>query len=157
MLIYDLLRNKWGQLQIHFHYQITNLKKGSGSYIFPSSYQAQKLFRWICFLRLNKRLASRLIRILRPFLTGRTQNALSKRVKVLSCLQVFASGSYQQVVADSVWTFTSQASVSRSVDEVLRALLEIRTRYIGFPNTTESRRKTSERYFDFFFILKTVI
>lgn len=99
---------------------------------------------------MSKRLASRLIQILSPFLSGRTQNALPKYVKVLSCLQVLAHGSYQVVVSDSVWTFSSQASVSRCVDEVLQALIKIRDRYIGFPQSQESRKRTSQRYFSFF-------
>lgn len=87
-----------------------------------------------------------LIRIISPYSSGRTKNAISKTTKVLACLQVFSHGSYQQVAADSVWTFTSQASISRCVDEVTQTILAIKQNYLAFPQSKETRKLTSEKF-----------
>lgn len=87
----------------------------------------------------------KLTQVLSPFLTGRRKHALKKWVKILMALQVFAHGSYQKVVGDSVWTFASQASVSRSVSQVTQALLQIKKSFIAFPQTTESRKSISAK------------
>lgn len=104
---------------------------------------------FLLLFRLNKRLAFKLIKMLSPYLSGKRPHALQKWVKILTCLQVFAHGSYQVVVADCIWTFTSQASVSRCVNEVTEALLKIQDQFIVFPQSKESRQRTSQRYFKF--------
>ncbi|XP_013379344.1 putative nuclease HARBI1 [Lingula anatina] len=87
------------------------------------------------------RLSKRGIRLLTEKIEGQLQRrtarsqALSPTTQVLACLGVLATGSFQAVIGDSLGI--SAASVSRSVHNVVGAILESRdpALSIRFPST----------------------
>jgi len=85
--------------------------------------------------RFDRETINEIVDMIRPALTRRTgrSQALSALEQVLVTLRFYATGSMQQVVADT--GAISQSSVSRSVTSVTDALVEIAPRHIFMPRT----------------------
>ncbi|KAK4876009.1 hypothetical protein RN001_012431 [Aquatica leii] len=71
---------------------------------------------------------------------------LSAMNKILICLRFFATGSFQQVLADQI--NVSQPTVSRIVPVVTRALASLHEEFITMPRTDETRRKTQLEFYN---------
>eukprot|EP00102_Acyrthosiphon_pisum_P019365 XP_016656575.1 PREDICTED: putative nuclease HARBI1 [Acyrthosiphon pisum] len=99
--------------------------------------------------RLNKNLVRYVINILTPFLIEPTRkSALDIQTKVFIALNFFATGSYQRPVGNSHLTFVSQPSVSKAIDEVVKAMNqpEIFNYWVKFPSTYDELRQTREKF-----------
>lgn len=90
--------------------------------------------------RLNKKTVESLIQMLGDRLSHSERNfALSSAEKICLALRFFATGSYQIVLGDL--SFVSQTSACRAINEVARALAELRPSYIHLPQTELERHE----------------
>ncbi|XP_069567879.1 putative nuclease HARBI1 isoform X1 [Brachyistius frenatus] len=88
-----------------------------------------------------------LVELLREALCRRTQRsrAISPEVQVLAALGFYTSGSFQTSMGDTIGI--SQASMSRCVSNVTRALVEKAAQFITFNNRDPSSREQSFQEF----------
>lgn len=91
-------------------------------------------------------MAIKLINTLDHMLIGDRENALPKWMRVLTALHFYAHGSYQTPISRVIWHLSSQASVSRIIEEVTNALVSLQNQYIVFPCNREKRISTSNKY-----------
>ena len=73
-------------------------------------------------------------------------SAIPWHLQILAVLRFLAEGSFQKGAASDFNHPMSQASLSRCIDKVLNALLEVQGNYIRFPQTPEERRNVSQGY-----------
>ncbi|XP_068612599.1 putative nuclease HARBI1 [Brachionichthys hirsutus] len=87
-----------------------------------------------------------LVELLREALSRRTQRsrAISPEVQVLAALGFYTSGSFQTSMGDTIGI--SQASMSRCVSNVTRALVEKAPDFITFDRDDPSRERSSQEF-----------
>ncbi|KAF7687865.1 putative nuclease HARBI1 [Silurus meridionalis] len=88
-----------------------------------------------------------LVELLKDGLLRRTQRsrAISPDVQILAALGFYTSGSFQSKMGDAIGI--SQASMSRCVSNVTRALMEKAPEFIGFERDEAARQQDKEEFF----------
>ncbi|KAM9836070.1 putative nuclease HARBI1 [Aulostomus maculatus] len=87
-----------------------------------------------------------LVELLRESLCRRTQRsrAISPEVQVLAALGFYTSGSFQTLMGDTIGI--SQASMSRCVSNVTKALVEKAEQFITFNSDPSSRKESFQEF-----------
>ena len=88
-----------------------------------------------------------IVTLLTPFLLMATERskAVSPTLQVLAALRYFATGAHMNLVGDSLGL--SQATVSRCIRRVARALVNFTGRFIKFPTTQAHINATKLGFF----------
>ncbi|XP_046897990.1 putative nuclease HARBI1 [Hypomesus transpacificus] len=88
-----------------------------------------------------------LVELLRDVLSRPTQRsrAISPEVQVLAALGFYTSGSFQTIMGDAIGI--SQASMSRCVTNVTRALVEKAPEFIGFTRDEATKQQSKDEFF----------
>lgn len=88
-----------------------------------------------------------LVELLRDSLTRRTQRsrAISPDVQILAALGFYTSGSFQSKMGDAIGI--SQASMSRCVTNVTKALIEKSAEFIGFTRDDSTKQQSKEEFY----------
>ena len=88
-----------------------------------------------------------LVELLREDLERQTSrnHALSPTVQVLVALRFFASGSFLQVIGDTVGL--PKSTVSRTIRDVSAALISKRNEFIHWPTTVDEIQRVKEGFF----------
>ncbi|KAJ8926225.1 hypothetical protein NQ314_021413 [Rhamnusium bicolor] len=78
------------------------------------------------------------------------KSALSIETKILTALHFYGHGTYQEGVGKNIFSGVSQASVSRSINEVTNALNseEVKRRLIKFPQNINELQELRTRYLE---------
>jgi hypothetical protein len=100
--------------------------------------------------RLSKELTQNLIEWLRPYVPGRIRSTgLPLFLRVLSTLHFLAKGSYQHAVGACFWVSVSQTSISRSVNEICRLIVDIlMPEWIQFPTEPAEKAQIKQKFFE---------
>ncbi|KAJ8684765.1 hypothetical protein QAD02_020558 [Eretmocerus hayati] len=96
--------------------------------------------------RFTKKLSRKLMYELRGRIPQTPRSTVHLDLKVLIGMGLFASGSYQDDIADNKHHQVSKASVSRYFHELVSAMSMMTTEFIKFPSTKEERLHTSEQF-----------
>ncbi|KAG7315308.1 hypothetical protein KOW79_021396 [Hemibagrus wyckioides] len=88
-----------------------------------------------------------LVELLKESLLRRTQRsrAISPDVQILAALGFYTSGSFQSKMGDAIGI--SQASMSRCVSNVTKALMEKAPEFIGFNRDEATKQQTKEEFY----------
>ncbi|XP_076143775.1 putative nuclease HARBI1 [Alosa pseudoharengus] len=88
-----------------------------------------------------------LVELLRDSLTRRTQRsrAISPDVQILAALGFYTSGSFQSKMGDAIGI--SQASMSRCVTNVTKALIEKSAEFICFTRDDSTKQQSKEEFY----------
>lgn len=88
-----------------------------------------------------------LVELLKDGLLRRTQRsrAISPDVQILAALGFYTSGSFQSKMGDAIGI--SQASMSRCVSNVTKALIEKAPEFIGFNRDEATKQQTKEEFY----------
>ena len=81
----------------------------------------------------------RLIQLLENRLQGSRNTAIPVHIKVLITLRFLAEGSLQKGVSQDFNHPVSQSTVSRSINTVIDAILDLGDEFIQFPRTRQQR------------------
>ncbi|KAL0871460.1 hypothetical protein ABMA27_014991 [Loxostege sticticalis] len=98
--------------------------------------------------RLGKEQVRALIQELTPYLsTQRRRDGISNDLKVLITLALYATGSYQTLVGQSVFHNVAQTTVSRSVRQVTDAINKIYSNHIKWPMLPQERNAIKAQFY----------
>ncbi|XP_043100585.1 putative nuclease HARBI1 isoform X2 [Puntigrus tetrazona] len=88
-----------------------------------------------------------LVELLKDSLLRRTQRsrAISPDVQILAALGFYSTGSFQSKMGDAIGI--SQASMSRCVSNVTKALIEKAPEFIGFTRDEATRQQSKEEFY----------
>lgn len=95
--------------------------------------------------RLNPHVAFELCNWLRPYLEGQRRHHIPVHVQVLVSLRFFATGSYQKVLQQDYFHPVAQPTISKFLDKVVSALVDLSPQFIKFPATPQQRYNTQLR------------
>ncbi|XP_023312848.1 putative nuclease HARBI1, partial [Anoplophora glabripennis] len=107
--------------------------------------------KFIQNFRLTKELCREVIDLVTPFIEQpNRRSALPVKLKVLAALKFYGFGSYQEITGSNAYIGISQASVSRSIEDVTNALNEpeIMNAWIHFPRNMEELESVRTRFYE---------
>ncbi|XP_015905960.1 putative nuclease HARBI1 [Parasteatoda tepidariorum] len=99
--------------------------------------------------RISKNLFSFLVEELKPVLLNKGVVRISPQARILVALRFYATGKYQKSLADDIFVSVSQASVSRCIHQVSKAINELLfPKYIKFPTVEEEQSEGQTKFFE---------
>lgn len=108
-----------------------------------------KFISFIERYRLTPHLTIQLISEISPFIQDDVDNAVPLHFRVLAALSFYASGCYQRRVGMDAFCMMSQTSLSKSINEISRAITNnLSQTYIRFPQTQEEVNLIKQRFMD---------
>lgn len=98
-----------------------------------------------------------LVQLLEPILlNAERRTSFPAHIQVLTCLRLYATGSYQKVISEIYTHPTSQTTVHRFLESVTNALEVLAPRIIQFPTTPQKRQQVQARL-DIYFFMTIII
>lgn len=88
----------------------------------------------------------RLIPLLENRLRGERNTAIPVHLQVFMTLRFLAEGPFQKGLSQDFQHSVSQTTVSRCINRVIDAIVELADTFIQFPTTHEERHRIQNRY-----------